>query len=118
MDVAEIRKNVAIAKFQPTLGLFQLVRNKGKFWTKCGFSINSTNFLYPEEGLWLHEINQLAVSDDGSAKSESVLTKEAIFNLAIAFISIPVYLTYLKLKVIDKLLQDKEYRIYSFFRND
>ncbi len=97
---SEFRRNVSIAKWQPSLKVFQLVRLKGKFWTKCGFSINGTNFLYPEEALWLIEINQLGISSDGTAELASMVTKEQIFHLSIPAISIPVYLTYLKLKVL------------------
>lgn len=95
----EVRRNVSVAKWQSALNVFQLVRLKGKFWTKCGFSINGTNFLYPEEALWLQEINQVAISEDGSFDVSAIVSKQRIFELAIPAISIPVYLTYLKLKV-------------------
>jgi hypothetical protein len=100
VEAIGLRRSMSVAKWQSTLQVFQLVRMKGKFWTKCGFSINGTNFLYPEEALWLLEIKKLVISEGGVMEVGSMLTKERIFQLAIPAIGIPVYLTFLKLKVL------------------
>lgn len=105
LSTSEFRSNVSVAKWQPTLKVFQLVRLRGKFWTKCGFSINGTNFLYPEEAIWLVEINQLVVLETGSVDSGTICDKKKIFSLGIPAISIPVYLTYLKLKSLEYIVQ-------------
>jgi hypothetical protein len=97
-----IIKNRSIAKWHSALGLAQLLKTKGKYWNKCGISVNGVNFLYPEEALWLLDVEQVYFVNDISDRE--FLNKQEVYQLIFSAISIPVYLTYLKLKSLDYIV--------------
>jgi len=93
-----VSKSTSCALWQPTLGLAQVVKLRGNFWRKLGFSINGVNFLYPEETLLLYEKQQLALSKQ-SDSIENYMNKEQVYDCVLNAISLSAYLAYFKLKV-------------------
>lgn len=88
-------KQAATGKWHEHLRLVEVVQMKGNFWSRCGFSQQSVNYLYPEEALMLVERGQLQMQgSDGQPMPSSVF-----YEIVIAEISLPVYLTYIKLRV-------------------
>lgn len=94
------RKHAATAKWRKYLELAEVIQMKGNFWNRCGFSRNTINYLYPEEALMLMERGQIYVEGmDGSPMHLS-----QFYEMVVSAVSLPVYLSYLKLKVIPHVL--------------
>lgn len=92
-----VTKSTSFGLWQTTLGLAQVIKMRGNFWKKLGFTINGINFLYPEEALFLYEKQQLVLSLHNDLKFE--MNKKETYESVLAAIQLPAYLTYFKLKV-------------------
>lgn len=89
------KRSVSEVKWDSVVNLMHLVKVKGKFWNKCGISIGGASYLYPEETIWLLEMKQLVVVDD----SHNEQSHEQVYQRVLSTITVPVYLTYMKLRV-------------------
>ncbi|RYY89654.1 hypothetical protein EON63_00310 [archaeon] len=88
-------KSTAHGVWVSVLGLVQMKKLRGKFWTKAGFTVNGVDFLYPEEALSLYERKLLSIAwQDGQ-----MMNKKELFEVALGVIPLSVYLVYAKLKV-------------------
>lgn len=90
------RKNMACGHWMPDLHLVKIVQLKGNFWKNHGFSFDSTDYLNPEEAMFLHERQQIYVQ-----MGELVLDKRSLYELVLASMPHACYLTYLKLKTLE-----------------
>jgi hypothetical protein len=92
------RKSLAIWRKEE--GLVEIMQMKGNFWKKMGFSMNSKNYLYPEEALLVSEKNQILISFTAEDFAQNkFMNQQELFQAMLTTISLPVYLTYSKLKV-------------------
>ena len=90
------RKSKAIVEFNESDDIFELVQMRGNFWRVMGCSINSKNYLFVEEVLYLLEKSQLLVQ-----RSMELLGLEFVYSQIVdKLLPISCYVTYLKLKVI------------------
>ena len=94
LDAERRRQHMTHTKWRPDLKFAEVLRLSGKFWKNHGFSINATSYLYPEEVMYLHEVNKAYVEFEGS-----VLTQHELYQLVLGAIPHACYLTYLRLKV-------------------
>lgn len=93
-------KSTAEGCWQAVLGLVQMRKLRGNFWKKCGFTVNGTDFLYPEEALSLYERKLLAVfHQDGR-----LMDKRELFEVSLRVIPLSCYLAYAKLKAMDYIV--------------
>lgn len=90
------RKNMACGHWVPDLHLVKVVQLKGNFWKNHGFSFESSDYLYPEEAMFLHERQQIYVQ-----MGETVLDKRSLYELVLSSMPHACYLTYLKLKTLE-----------------
>lgn len=88
------RSHMAYGHWIPDEQLVKVIRLKGNFWKNHGFSIEASNYLNPEEALFLHERQQIYVEFSGK-----VLDKRSLYELVLASMPHACYLAYLKLKV-------------------
>lgn len=84
-------------RWQPLLNLCQVVQLRGKLWNKYGISVNGSNFLYPEEVLFLFDSHKIEV--ENPSNPAAFWTKQELYNKALQIIPLSVYLVYMKLKV-------------------
>jgi hypothetical protein len=103
-----VTKSTSHGLWQSTLGLAQVIKLRGNFWKKFGFTINGINFLYPEEALYLYEKQQLVLSKNNDLTDQ--MNKQETYEVALAALPLPAYLSYLKLKV----FQTSTYFIFFF----
>eukprot|EP01031_Cornospumella_fuschlensis_P041473 gene41473-50611_t len=104
-------KSTAHGVWQSVLGLVQMKRMRGKFWTKAGFTVNGVDFLYPEEALSLYERKLLSIDwQDGR-----LMNKKELFDVALGVIPLAVYLVYAKLKALDYIIlrHNKSVRVFG-----
>jgi hypothetical protein len=73
----------------------EIIKIKGNYFKSMGYSLHGRNFLHYEEALLLVERRQLAMRRD----TLDMTLKESYESIT-SFISLPCYLTYVKLKVI------------------
>lgn len=113
-DVRPNVKSAAKIRWDASLKLAEVVEMSGKFWSKFGFSINRRDFLFPEEALYLAEQGSVIVvpspssstnPDHTAANTASKAPIEAIplrqfYATVMQSIPPPVYLAYVKLKVL------------------
>ena len=92
-----VTKSTSIAYWQQTLGLAQITKMRGNMWRKVGFTVNTTNFLYPEEALYLFEKGALAITK--TQHGHDFMNKQEIYDIIMQVIPIACYMTYRRLKV-------------------
>ena len=92
-----VAKSTSIAFWQASLGLAQITKMRGNMWRKAGFTVNTTNFLYPEETLYLFEKGALAVTK--TSHGNDFMNKKELYELVLQSIPMAGYLTYCRLKV-------------------
>ena len=93
-DEERHRKWMAQGKWIESLKLVEVTKLKGNFWKNVGFNSKGTNYLYPEEALFLCEKKQLSVELD-----EKVLEMRVFYDLVLGSMPYPCYLSYMRLKV-------------------
>jgi hypothetical protein len=92
-----IRSSLTVTYWQAQLGLAQVTKLRGNCWRKHGFSINNTNFFYPEEALLLFDRGYVVVTK--TMNGTDYMTKQELFEAVLQVISLSCYLTYARLKV-------------------
>jgi hypothetical protein len=102
-----VTKSTSIAFWQASLGLAQITKMRGNMWRKVGFTVNTTNFLYPEEALYMFEKGSLAITK--SSTGIDFMNKREVYEAVLKVIPIPCYLSYCRLKVMISFYLDEFY---------
>lgn len=92
-----IKKNACVCQYDYATHLVEILVMKGSFWKNMGFSSKGKNYLYPEEALYLFELDRLCIqSVDGKE-----MTVKSVFSTAVGSseLSLASYLVFTKLKV-------------------
>ena len=88
-------KQAAVGVWRKVLQLVEVTKMKGKFWNRHGFTRGGLNYLYPEEALLLIESGKLCIEGPTGMPVPSSLIYESMLSI----LDLPVYLTFLKLRV-------------------
>lgn len=100
------------AVWLPDLGVAEINKAAGNYWRTTGYAINARCFLYPEEALFLLEEKKIVVEENGVT-----LSLQSFYERVLGIIPLPCYLTYLKLKSLDYIIQRHKKQI-GVFSND
>lgn len=115
-------KQVAVARWLPKLNLVEVIKIRGNFWRKFGFSLGKKNMLNPEEALFLLERGMLVIENESGKR----IPFRDVYDEITLKIGLPCYLSYVKLRVsvlifLDKLIIlfcNRQNLDYIVFRND
>ena len=88
------QKDISVGKFDRSLGLVEITKARGSAWRSIGGNVGAKLYLFPEEALFLFEINKLVIHGEAGE-----LTNESIWsNLCPDKRAFNRYLVYAQLK--------------------
>lgn len=108
------KKNIATAVWYNSLSLAEITAMRGNFWKCTGFSMNSKNFLYPEEVLYLVEKNLISIYDENN----NFIDFDKFYEMIMNIITLPCYLSYSKLKSLEYVVMRHNKRPMKCFDNE